>query len=517
MNSIHVSLTLQIMSNDSKCASIYKLDWHIIEKICQYLIDDGVKLIGCFNCGVKSVLNLRATCRLMNERIKYSRIRLYLNFEHLKASEYENSLNLLKLMDAEFSWIVRGLEFEVTSATDLSDTIRNLPRNYYNLFKYRTISSVVATMVYVELWDKFCELIKDLMPYMRMKVTVCPVFEEITNFDWSKFPLKNQKVVTRLEVADNLEFDDQDLKTIVDELPNVETLFLEMEVPLPNCVRYWKNLRTLSLDTISVSEFRSTKTPAFPNVYDLLINDQQSNDVSKLPDFILKEFPNLRCLTLLYSGRALSHVPVDIKYDVAPSCRGLRIQYKSLPAFMHCKQLTELMIYFKTNIKNDPWSLDPFTEEQIKAFQFQSKIFAFRCYEPIDLNHYLNITALRLLQHQVELEVLTLDFWRHNKEFNKLRSLRNRKKDLPSDFWNGVKRWVQRNKTFLMSHPTLKMFRFKNKFIMLKDSVTQEVISTIDDLDMHCLWTIRTEDKEADDFDGCGCAVPLTYDSFTLR
>ena len=87
---------------------------HLIQQVCQLLIDKR-RRYSWITRGFKDVMNLRATCRHINNVVKESRLKFHIHvIQYLRRARYnlEEVDKLLKLLDKEFNWSCTSLTFD---------------------------------------------------------------------------------------------------------------------------------------------------------------------------------------------------------------------------------------------------------------------------------------------------------------------------------------------------------------------------------------------------------------------
>ena len=87
---------------------------HLVQQVCQLLMDKRFRY-SWITTGFEDVMNLRATCRHINNVVKESRLKFRIRvILHLQRARYnlEEVDKLLKLLDKEFNWSCTSLTLD---------------------------------------------------------------------------------------------------------------------------------------------------------------------------------------------------------------------------------------------------------------------------------------------------------------------------------------------------------------------------------------------------------------------
>ena len=109
-----MGLVSDFQMNSIEKVNIYSMPAHLIQQVCQLLMDKRCRY-SWITTGFEDVMNLRATCRHINNVVKESRLKFRIRvILHLKRARYnlEQVDKLLKLLDKEFNWSCTSLTLD---------------------------------------------------------------------------------------------------------------------------------------------------------------------------------------------------------------------------------------------------------------------------------------------------------------------------------------------------------------------------------------------------------------------
>ena len=155
------------------------------------------------------------------------------------------------------------------------------------------------------------------------------------------------------------------------------------------------------------------------------------------------------------------------------------------------------------------------TIAKIAQMKFQLETFVFISYRLVSTSYtnYAEDLILPLLKLQKSLKTVAVDFYDES-YVDEESELFVRSSGIGRNDMTQLENFVRREKCFLQSHKCLQYLRMKDIFLVLKLSLSKELINFIDHFDEKYIWTIRMSncsgryDPES--------VLPLRFANFTI-
>ena len=474
-------------------ASLSQLPQPLIEKICQFLVTDISDVYNfCFGIGVLHVLNLRATCHDLNEKVKQSRVEIYLRFKDwnvilTKASPW----NLLETLNKHFDWQCCRMTVDVPGPNQIEAVIGKIdlcigPCNDIFASRLRFLSVYIPTSSHWQHFYPLAEKLEQLLsPVSKISLKTGGDFPLDMKFEKPHFDIFPSAVYKVL--VDFVEIYDESgrgsnpyIAAMLDAFPNIEELEFEQIVPLLQDVTRGKKLRKHALSSICLELYDQDwpkLTGQFPSVQVLQLTQQESDNIYDVFPFLTKNFPNLTFLELVLESTDGDLKSCDsLHLDLPACCRTVKIDYYIMPCIVQCKHIKNLVIVWVDD-DLDRSELDQFFKRQIKKLTANLETFALIRHELKSFCDYLSNFAFLVLNAQPSLEAVAFDFWPSFKTYKSGNRIRTT--IFKPDFWSNVKKWLRKNRECMETHPNLKLFRFRDKFLVLKSCVDFQLISKL--------------------------------------
>ena len=346
---------------------------HIIERICQFLIDDQpIKLDGrlCakwISEGVVNVLQFRSTCRHFNQLVKgaFLDFSLFFDGRYLKYFDDMGTRNIelfLKLIKTDFNWRCSYLLINVLSIEKRWELIQRILKIL--LIRKSIFGKGLRTLKIGKFADfsaRYADLILRLAPILSQATNIYVKFEAdsfLRGFVNSRMSdlsgesitdLKNLIQVKGLNLYTSQLMEQQGARLAMEEtreiFKNVEDFsysdsanFMPWRPILP-C-----QFKKLAASRVNGNELEDicnrTKTPQFPHLekLEMTVLHYENSNSSTVPFFT--HFTALSYLDLF----TVSNLDESIMIILPNSCRTLKILLSLLKRFQNCHSIENLCL-----------------------------------------------------------------------------------------------------------------------------------------------------------------------------
>ena len=475
--------------------SVQNLPFHILQRICQYLMDDPTVYHCWFSGGVRHLLRLRTTSRHFDQVVRESCLKFSLVHDYYQAIQEigDNYLelqdNFLTLVNTEFNWRCTVCDVELpTSELDWT-SVQNF---VVKLSKYQPMARNVCYLKIdvVGVPKSYNEILKLFHPLLSPSAEI-DLKVGLGKFREKPMPQVLSDRVIKLRIVDDLE-DEMQLSILFCRIWRIFSNVRQVQLASDRAIA-WKQLALTrgackilvhhlrNLDDSCISELKEV---SLQNVKHLAIGNVE-NVTNFDFSIIQNHFSNLSSLSIGFlQNELISNIA---NFDLPRSCTTVKINFILLKFIVNSSFIKNLMIqtYWKSYEM-------PVSKKNVEEFAFQLETFVFVSHKLSSMSYtdYVNQLILPLLEFQKSLKVLTIDFYDES-YFDEESEVFIENYALGQNDLNELRNVVTKEKSALQAHKCIKYLRLKDIFVVLKLSLSKQLITFIDDLDLDHSWSIR--------------------------
>ena len=460
-----------IFKKKSARTELFKLPPHLIQKICQILVNcqfnDGNYLEQTFSKSSKDIINLLLTCKYLHSVITESSLSFPLKLQIKGASSNytPNFVKYLEFITSNYQWKFDKLILSVINYNYLS-------YNYNEAFELLSLEPFTENLRRLSIQiilgdasnkqDWLQRLLREIPlvgPNTEIELFVAAgKVDEYTDWFFESFP--ESRIVTKFAFCPGIR---ENCSQVLNYFPYINELNLSACGSL-NITDFKElvNLRKLKIDSLLAEKISLSSHPVYETVVELTLNYQRKDDIHKLPLIIEYCFPKLEFLCLHTEKIQEKEAPFGLSFQLLPStCIAVEIEFRMLKYFSHCCNI-EFMRVSALLSESIIVALP-----EIGKLRCSLRVLVYDCaYLPSEVND----SIIEVLNNQPSLEALCLRGGSLDK--------------------HKIKPWTRESYDIVMNHNVSYMI-VGSEVALAKHSLNQRTVNCLNYLDYVCFWRIR--------------------------